>query len=246
MEKKKILIPIAISLSLSIIIAVITVFSGPVIKIEYSEADIAAASRMNSLSEYDEDEMIAFLKDRFPKMEKIQNEVGELKVYGYDIQYTDVDGDTNNEAVFTGYFGVPAVVLKKNNGSFKMLYHNDSVYRSDFKKDSYGNLCFNFSFTDLAGAGYYEEVVLRWDGEMLKEIWRGVTEYYRVALRGNGEEWFKNNGIYEITGRDKMELKYIVVEASGTIDGLDEKVTSEKTTVKRYTFDEDDFRFVEK
>lgn len=246
MNNKKMLMFISISLLFSVIIAIITIFSGPVVKIEYSEADIEASSRMDSISEYDENDMIDYLKDKFPQIDKIQTEKGDLKIYGYDIQYTDVDQDSKNEAVFTGNFGVPAVILKKNNGSFKMLYHNDSVYRSTFKKDSYGNLCFNFSFTDLAGAGYYEDVLLRWDGEMIKEIWRGVTDYYRVVLRDNGEEWYKKNGVYEINGRDDMELKYIVVESSGVIDGMEEKVTSEKTIVKRYAFDEDDFRFVEK
>jgi hypothetical protein len=246
MSKKRLLISMAASLALSIIIAVVTIFSGPVIKIQYSEADIVAVSRMNSVSEYDEDDMISFLKDRFPQLNEIQREIGELKVYGYDIQFTDVDHDANNEAIFTGFFGVPAVILKKNEGSFKMLYHDEDVYKSSFKKDSYGNLCFNFSFTDSVGTGYYEEVVLRWDGEMVKEIWRGVTDYYRVALRDNGEEWYKNNGIYEITGRENMELRYITVESSGVVDGLVEKVTSQKTTVKRYVFDDDDFRFIEK
>jgi hypothetical protein len=246
MAKKKLLVSMGSSLLLSIIIAVVVIFSGPVIRIEYSEADIEAVSSMNSVSEYDEGDIMSFLKEKFPKLSTIQAEIGELKVYGYNIQYTDVDQDANNEAVLTGYFGVPAVILKKRGGNFKVLYYNDAVYKSDFKKDSYGNLCFNFSFTDSAGAGYYEEVILRWDGEILKEIWRGVTDYYRVVLRDNGEEWRKNSAIYEITGTDKMELKYIVIEASGIVDGLEEKVTNERTTVKRYAFDEDDFKFVEK
>lgn len=246
MVKKKLFISAAGSIGLSVIMALVIIFSGPVIKIEYSEADIEAVSSMNSISYYDQENMISFLKDRFPELSQIQSEIGELKVYGYDIQYTDVDQDANDEAVLTGYFGVPAVILKKGGGSFKVLYYNDAAHKSDFKKDSYGNLCFNFSFTDSAGGGYYEEVILRWNGERLKEVWRGVTDYYRVVLRNDVEEWRKNNAIYEITGTDNMELRYIVVEESGVIEGLEEKVTSEKTTVKRYTFDDNSFKFVEK
>jgi hypothetical protein len=240
------IIGIAVSAALSLVMVLGVLFSGPVIKIENIEEEEIYTYNPKGSAGFNDEEILVFLKEKFPILERRKSEGNCLGDYNYTVTLADMDGDGTEETVLTGLYGVPVVILKSIEQDFKVLYQNDRVWNSSFKRDGHNNLSFNFSTGSGPGKGYVEEVVLRWDGNQVREVWKGTINDFNLYAVSCGGQWYCNTGVYEISGENKEKLRYVMREVGGISGVYGKPAHKEDAVVKEYIFDEELFKFIEK
>ena len=164
----------------------------------------------------------------------------------YRITRADLTGDEQAEIIVTGGGKEGnAFVLQPQNDSYRLLLKKDGyVYKSP-SIDKYGNMILTFAFSGT-GALAETDYIFRWDGKELREIWWGEVEHYNymsllvvIGLKKT---------VYTISGNKKPEhLKYVLNGQYGHVVefGKYDIIEREETITKEYTFDENQFKFIE-
>lgn len=197
--------------------------------------------------------VLAYIYENYPSQEvayiledSSENKESVLRSF-YRITRADLTGNGQAEIIVTGGGkGGNAFVLQPQSDSYRLLLKKDGyVYRSP-KIDKYDNLIITLGGTGT-GALVETDFIFRWNGKELREIWSGeVTNYHYIELVGS--HWHEETGSYTIGGKKKPEhLKYVLKGRYGYVVefGKYDTVEREETITKEYTFDENQFKFIE-
>lgn len=197
--------------------------------------------------------VLAYILENYPNQEVAfmvenspENKESILRSY-YRITRADLTGDEQAETIVTGGGKEGnAFVLQPQGDSYRLLLKKDGyVYKSP-SIDKYGNMILTFAFS---GTGALEETdyIFRWDGKELREIWSGEVKHYNY-MEIVGSYWFEETGSYTISGNKKPEhLKYVLNGQYGHVVefGQYDSIEREETITKEYTFNENQFKFIE-
>lgn len=187
----------------------------------------------------------AFLKRNFPQLD--ESSLTNL----YTTTMADVTGDGKKETILTSTMMIPAsaLVFEEENGAYRALFRSDtsnSGWRCASPViDQYANLYLPLYGTGT-GAVHEETVILRWDGQQLRNIWTGITRDENHPVLP-GAQFVEDKGKLIMSGQGKGDaLQYIWTSVRGAMDNSGQIVkTAPTTTTKEFRFDQQQFKFIE-